>query len=629
MPPAIYEFGEFQLDCERFELRRGTHPIRLERKPLELLILLASSAGRLVTRDEIARLLWPTEVFVDTEHGINTAIRKIRYALRENPDHPLFLQTVTGKGYRFTGATTGASFTADHAPIPAPIPPQPSQPGATPPEPAVATGPIASPRTLWLTVSAAALALVLAAIIFGVHSIHARTGKPTITSIAVLPLDNLSGDPTQDYLADGMTDELTTMLAKNSSLRVISRTSVMQFKHARQPLPEIARQLHVDGILEGSLSRTGNNLHMTVQLIQAPTDTHIWAESYDRNADEALLLPQRVASSIAAATHSTLAPAVSHRYVNPAAHDAYLQGRFLWLNNNGQSALPWYQKAIALQPDYPRAWCGLSDYYALETMEGILDPRKSLALIDSTAQKCLQLDDVSQDSLGDLSQDDLLVKWNPHAALQEVSREIQQQPDRSEMYAFRAWILATLNRNDEAVQSTRQSLELDPAGGPGNLINALFQARRYDDVLTEINRVVDKEPSDPQLQVYLAVIYRLKGMDKESEAATENFYRASEGAPAAAALHNAFTHGGMKAALQWQIRFTTARAAKQYVSPVDFAQLYAQLGDRDHALAFLNEGLQQHAPAMLWIQNDADFDFLHTEPRYQAIVQKVGLPPAW
>ena len=235
MSAGILEFGEFHLDCERFELRRGGSPLRLERQPMELLIFLVSSGGRLVTRTEIARLLWPSEVFVDTEHGINTAIRKIRHVLREDPDSPRFLQTVTGKGYRFVGVTPDPERISSPA---EPVQPEP------PASHTVVPTRTASSHRLWISLSASAVLVILIGVAtFGARSVRGHTTRQPITSIAVLPLDNLSGDPSQNYLADGMTDELTTMLAKDSSLRVISRTSVMQYKSAHRPLPEIAASL--------------------------------------------------------------------------------------------------------------------------------------------------------------------------------------------------------------------------------------------------------------------------------------------------------------------------------------------------------------------------------------------------
>ena len=283
MPVTIFEFGDFRLDRDGFELWRAGRSIKLERKPMELLILLATREGELVTRVEIAERLWGNEVFVDTEHGINTAIRKVRQALRDDPEQPRFVQTVMGRGYRFIGRITE-------------VPPSPSgengrrisaenRPEAAPDSTTLNSSPIESPAAVdlpartrnsylrqWTALGAsAAVVLFILAVSLRAHWSHeklARETTPNIHSLAVLPLDNLSGDPAQNYFADGMTDELTTMLAKNSTLHVISRTSVMQYKGAHRPLREIAQALGVDGILEGSVERADGKVPMTVQLIQ-------------------------------------------------------------------------------------------------------------------------------------------------------------------------------------------------------------------------------------------------------------------------------------------------------------------------------------------------------------------------
>jgi TolB-like protein/DNA-binding winged helix-turn-helix (wHTH) protein len=282
-----YNFGEFELDGARFELRRNGRVLKVERIPLELLILLAERNGNIVSRQEIIDRLWGKGVFVDTEHGINTAIRKIRSVLRDDAERPRFVQTIQGKGYRFLAEPNNGNT----KPIEVLLEPEtPNRAEASP----------GKPRHWWaLGIAVIALGL-LAGTLLGLNAggvrdhIFSGSQQVQIRSIAVLPLANLSGDAAQDYFADGMTDELITALAKNRSLRVVSRTSAMQYKGVRRPLRDIARQLGVDGILEGSLARSGNRVHMTVQLIYAPSDTHVWAESSDRDPSEVFSLPSEL-----------------------------------------------------------------------------------------------------------------------------------------------------------------------------------------------------------------------------------------------------------------------------------------------------------------------------------------------
>jgi TolB-like protein/DNA-binding winged helix-turn-helix (wHTH) protein/lipoprotein NlpI len=631
----VFEFGDFRLDCGRFELARGGNSLRVERKPMELLILLVSRQGQLVTRAEIAQRLWSSEVFVDTEHGINTAIRKVRYLLRDDSEEPKFIQTVTGMGYRFVAPTISVGEPATNSPEAPPVEPAALDPG-------LAAETLAPPSTheapkkshaVQIFVVARFVALTVAFIVMAIGPrqiaglLH-RDPNPPITSLAVIPLDNLSGDPTQEYFADGMTDELITMLAKDSNLRITSRTSVMQYKGARKPLPEIARALNVDAILEGSISRANGQVHMTLQLLRADTDAHVWAESYDRGANDVAVLPGEAARAIADRLHSASTRQAQPRYVNPVAHDAYLQGRYLWFANASDASLPYFKKATELQPDYALAWAGLSAYYGGEAMFGGLDPSQALPMEESTARKCMQLDPSEAECHLSMAGAYLLSRWNLGEALNETSRATELDPKNAEAWELRSRILQALNRYDEAVQAEKTSIELNPSSEWG-LMLALWTARRYDKALTDVRQRIVATPNDPTLQLFLASCYRGKGMDKESIQALEKFYRYSEGPSEAVSLHRAFESGGVRAAVEWQINFAKARATKHYVSPVDLAELYAQLGDRANTLAYLDEAYQQHASGLLWIQADSAYDFLHSDQRYRSLIQRMGLPPAY
>ena len=624
MTATIIEFGEFSLDCDRFELRRNGTPLRLERQPMELLILLATSDGRLVTRDEIVRLLWDSQVFVDTEHGINTAIRKIRHTLREDPDNPRFLQTVTGMGYRFIGVTV----TNPSSPSPA------SDPDSAPGTPSSTTGSssskVGSRGRPWLIASAAAVVLILIGIAtFGARVVRGHTTHSTITSIAVLPLDNLTGDPAQNYLADGMTDELTTQLAKDSTLRVISRTSVMQYKGARRPLPEIARALNVDGILEGSISRSGNLLHMTVQLIQGPTDTHVWAESYDRDPEDLVSLPEDAALTIARETHSSVASLEPQRYISPAAHDAYLRGHYLWFAGNDEASGQYFLKAVQLQPDYALAWAGLASYYGAGSVDFYLDPRTALPLSVAAARKSMQLDPSLPEAHLDFAAAVYwLSDWRLEAALNELNHAIELNPKQTEAWHLRSKILIQLNRCPQGLDEERKSTEIDPFERPWGMAYAFLTCRQFDAAIADAKQRIEGKPDANTLWV-LSEAYRGKHMDKESEQAIERALTLWNNNSDQEAIHRAFAHGGRKAVLHWYIDHYKVQAKKEYVSPYHFASLYAQLGDKQQALAYLDECISQHAPPILDIQNDAAFDILHSDPHYRAIVQKIGLPPAW
>ncbi len=636
MPVTIFEFGDFRLDCTRFELLRDGRTIKLERKPMELLILLATREGDLVTRAEIAERLWGSEVFVDTEHGINTAIRKIRQTLRDDPEQPRFVQTVTGRGYRFIGPISEANL-----PPPA-LPLEPAALGAsgvattfsTPRSSASETGaPSRLPRLpSWLLIGASAvvvcciMAFTLRAHWPRAHS--ARAATPNIQSIAVLPLDNLSGDPAQNYFADGMTDELTTMLAKNSTLHVVSRTSVMQYKGARRPLRDIAHELGVDGILEGSVERSDGKVHMTIQLIQASTDTHLWADSYDRDANDVVTLPMEAAQAIAKRLNSAVdvKPA---RYVNPEAHDAYLHGRYLWFTSQYEKSADYFREATELQPDYALGWAGLADYYGAGTVEGQLDPRTALPAQDAAARKAIALDDSLPQTHLSMAATYWLYNWDLPRADQETRNVIELDPEFAEAYHLRAKLLEEMNRQPEAIEQQKKATELDPFGRPWAMALAYLMARQYDAAITDGAQRLESTPNDAWLHYILSDAYRCDGKDKESVEKLAQFFSLISMPEYAESLRHAFEQGGYDAVLRSQIHGLEHQSPAQYLSVVELAGLYAQLGQGEKAMSLLEEGYSQHSPLLLDIQNECSFDLLHNDEHYRALIRKIGLRPAW
>ena len=649
----VYEFREFRLDCGGFELLRNSRELRVERKPMELLILLASREGQLVTRQEIAERLWSSEVFVDTEHGINTAIRKIRQVLGDDPEKPRFVQTVTGKGYRFIAPiAVGQSRMEDEArpsqingtdldnPLPVLAAPSealaltPAAAGAEPPLDRTTRKPARTHLAVWLAAGvSAAIAILVVAVAFDHRSfagrILHRTAKPAISSLAVLPIDNLSGDHGQDYFADGMTDELITMLAKNSTLRVVSRTSVMQYKGVRRPLPEIARALGVDGILEGSIARSGEKVHMTVQLIQAPSDTHLWAESYDRDASDIVSLPREAAQTIAKRLNSAVPQAPLPRYVNPEAHDAYLRGRYLWYANQNAKSFEYFKKATELQPDYAPGWSGLAIYYGASAVDGQKSPAETLAAGEEAASRAVQLDDTLPEAHLALCALIFVNRWDWTRSDPECKRAIELDPGYAEAYHFRAKILAALNRNQEAIEAQKKATELDPFARPWALAYSYQLARQYDAALTDALQRLDSTPNDWGLHWILYVTYRCKGMYKEATRELEKMLTLQGDEASVAIVRRAFQQGGCKNVIRWQVGDLKKKSSSQYVSPVDLSLLYAQLGDREKTLSFLEQGYREHSPLLLWVQNDPAYDFLHSDERYRLVIRNMRLPPAY
>jgi TolB-like protein/DNA-binding winged helix-turn-helix (wHTH) protein len=646
MPSSGIKFGDFELDPGRYELRRAGRSVKLEKIPMELLILLVGSDGDLVSRQEIVQHLWAENVFVDTDLGINTAIRKIRRALGDDPEKPRFVQTVTGKGYRFVAEKNGHAALAVGVPAVLQAVPQPMG-GQPPRKPAlsqvegsggvgVASHSPVIPATAPKPASArnkrmiAALVLSLAAAATFAFEFRARlfprNQAAQIHSIAVIPLANLSGDSSQEYFADGMTDELITALAKNRNLRVVSRTSAMQYKGAKRPIRDIAHELGVDGILEGSIERTPNTVHMTVQLIYAPADTHVWAESYDRDLNQAYSLAEELSETIAKEVKTATSPASPQRYINPEAHDAYLRGRFFWFTFNTKQTLSYFEKAIQLQPDYAAAWSGLADAYAIRAVDNECPAKDVVSKMELAARRAVELDDSLPEAHNSLAGWYFFFVWDlPHADA-ESKRTVDLDPKFAEGHHLRSYILEAMNRPSEALEEQKRSIELDSFSRPWALGKVYLNLRQFDLAIQELRLRAQSLPNDTVTHALLAEALWLKGESKESVLEMEKSFQTAGTKAKAEAVEQAFERGGTKAVAQILVADMKDSARERYVSPLDFARQYAYLGDKDQTLKFLEQAYGERTPWLIMIQNEPIFDLVHFDPRYQVLVRKIGLP---
>jgi TolB-like protein/DNA-binding winged helix-turn-helix (wHTH) protein len=634
MPTCIYKFGDFELDPSRFELKRNGRVQKMEPMPMDLLILLAEKEGNVATRQEIVERLWGKDVFVDTEHGINTAIRKIRTSLRDDVERPRFIQTVSGKGYRFVpdAVSANANRTAASAKISVPAN-EVLTPACMEAGPIRTTEGLALRKWLWaavalLVVAGATLALNVAGLR---DRVFAKNSIGPIHSIAVLPLTNLSGDPSQDYYADGMTDELITALAENRSLRVVSRTSAMQYKGVSRSLREIAQALGVDGILEGSVNHSGNHVHVNLQLIYAPTDTHIWAEGYDRDLSGAVFLPQEVSQVIASEAKVASAPARPRRFVNPEAHDAYLRGRYLWVAGNNSESRKYFEQAIQLQSDYAAPWAGIADSIgeAGPSRVGVAAAREVMDQQEAAARKAVELDDSSAEAHHSMAAMYLFDKWDWQRADAESRRSLELDPNLSEAHHLRSYILLAMNRPQEALQEQRRATEIDPFLRPWALGRAYYYVRQYNAAIEEFRMRAQAGTAALWVHAFLSKVYGFKGMEKESEQELEEDTRINRGDKAAAEIQRAYERGGRKAVLQLHLNDLKARSRKEYVSPSDLAEAYAALGMKDETLQQLKDAYREHAMGLVFLEDEPIFDFLHSDERYRSVVKKIGLTPVY
>jgi len=638
-------FGPYTLDLRSGELRKFGTKVKMGEQAFQILHMLLESPGEMVTREELREKLWANDTFVDFDHGLNSAVQRLRDCLSDSAGKPRWVETLPRRGYRFVGQVEWS----DEA-LPSELLPKPNdhiqdhiqdhsqdEESDREPPPSVVEPP-GAPQSIQrfgrrIAVPAAVALIVLLAVIPIIRRIQeGRSAKQalSIKSLAVLPLENLSGDPAQEYFADGMTDEVITMLAKNPSLRVISRTSVMQYKKVHRPLREIAQELGVDGILEGSVVRTGSRVHVTTQLIYAASDTHVWAESFDRDLSDVSSLQNELAKAIAKQVGATTSVSGKpEKKIKPEARDAYLLGRYYWFAEEYEKSREYFQKAIDLQPDYAAAWSGLADSYTASVAIGSFPPDAVMPQAEAAARKAMELDDSEDDAHRAAAAIQFFYRWDWETADSESARAVELNPGFSENHHLRAYVLSALNRTDESLQEDRKGMELDAFVKPWALGFALLRARRFDAAVNELRIRSEAQPNDASLHDTLSEAYLHKGMEKEAEQEAEQSMRLNGAQKLADERHQVYVRGGFPAVLEWRLNRYRQSAVKGYVSAIDFAEAYAQLKRKEETLHYLELAYGQHAPFIAHIQCNSNFDFLHSDPRYRAIVKKIGLRPVY
>jgi TolB-like protein/DNA-binding winged helix-turn-helix (wHTH) protein/Tfp pilus assembly protein PilF len=640
VPVQTYKFGNFELDRSRFELRRDGRLLKVERIPLELLLLLAEKNGNVVSRQEIIERLWGKDVFVDTEHGINTAIRKIRTALREHVERPRFIQTVSGKGYRFVPETLNANGNGDSAAV---------EELSLPTEPLSAPG---TKRVLakaaehsgfrWLA-AAIGLLLLAAGVMVALNvaglrdRVFAKQHISPIHSIAVLPLVNLSGDSSQDYFADGMTEALIADLGQIGALRVISRTSMMHYKGTQKTLPEIARELGVDAVAEGSVEREGSRVRITAQLIEAKTDRHLWAHTYDRDLTSVLTLQGEVARAIAneikiKVTPEEQARLARARTVNPEANEFYLVGRyFLKLGDltsksaaeDVAKAIGYFQKAIEKDPSHAPAHAALAEAYVWLGETTAANSLETFSRAKAEAAKAVELDDTLAEGHASLAAA-LAEHWEWATAGREFDRALELNPNSAAVHAGHSDYLAKVGRPQAAIAEAKLAAELDPLSLRSYFDLGLhyYNARQYDLALEQTRKIRELDPY-ADVQWLLGVTYREKGMYEE---AIREFQKMGGHPYALAHLGNAYARAGRVAEARETISNLKDRLQKESVT-YGIALVYAGLGETDEAFAWLKKAYIVRDKGLTYLRVDPPLDPLHSDPRFRDLVRRVGLTP--
>jgi TolB-like protein/DNA-binding winged helix-turn-helix (wHTH) protein/Tfp pilus assembly protein PilF len=616
-------FGPFELRLEAGELHKEGIRLKLAGQAIEVLRMLLERPGRLVTREELQKKLWSEAEFGDFEHGLNAAVNRLRESLADSATEPKYIETVPRRGYRFIGAIKQPGEAA-----------LPRKSGEEGPQSAVAAADKAAARRklqdrgiAWIA-AAAALLLVWPAYKL-TESRFAHPGSQTmIRSIAVLPLENMSGDAEQEYFADGMTDELITMLAKYRSLRVISRTSVMQYKKVRRPLPEIARELGVDGIVTGTIMRAQDRVRVSAQLVYAPTDTHVWAESYDRDLRDVLSLQEDLARSIAERVKLASSTGSSvHAPANTAARDAYFRGRYYWFSGEWEKSREFFQQAIQLDPNYAAAYSGVADSYMAASAAGYLRPLEAMPKGEAAAKKALEVDDSLAEVHRSLGAVKLFYRWDWEGAEKELQRALEINPGLAESHHLHAYILVTRNHMEEALREDKLAIELDPFARPWAYGAALLRARRFDDALKEFKQREGALPNIASVHEGLSQAYAYNGDYEQSFQELKKALILHGHEARATAFERAYRGGGFQALCEARFRSMQTAAARAYVSPFDLAVLATAAGHKEDGLGYLELAVKEHDPRLIFIQHTPELDPLHSFARYRAVVKKLDLPP--
>jgi TolB-like protein/DNA-binding winged helix-turn-helix (wHTH) protein/Flp pilus assembly protein TadD len=627
-------FGVFELDLRAGELRKRGLRIRLQEQPFQVLAMLLEHPGEVVTREELQKKLWPADTFVDFDHGLNKAINKIREALGDSAESPRFVETVARRGYRFLAEVK----VADNASVDGPKPATHSSGQAH--ERSNLPGESTTRRSLLATTVRNTFVFVLLLLIASFAFWKLRSGSgpsPVIRSLAVLPLESLSNDASQDYFADGMTDELISDLGQISALRVISRTSVMAYKRARKPLPQIARELNVDAVIEGTVLRSGDQVRITAQLIQASSDKHLWSESYEGDLRDTLALQNQVARAIADQIRINLnsqeqAALKNVRVVNPEAYESYLKGRYFWNKRTADGlkvALAYFNQAIEEDPKYAQSYSGLADTYALlgDWQYAAMTTKEALPKAKAAAIKALELDSALGEAHNSLAFCLDGFDWDFDSAGKEFRRAIELNAGYATAHHWYAWHLGLLGRYDEAIVEMRKAENLDPLSLIINadLAELLLLAHSYDESIRQSRKTIEMDPNFAFAHNQLGQAYLQKRMPDQAIVELQKAVLLSQGSPTCMAnLARAYAASGKRSEAAKLLNDLEKLSNPTYSHASEIAVIYAALGDKVQAMTWLEKGYEERFNPGVLLR--PGFDPLRSDPRFQDLVRRIGLP---
>jgi len=597
----VVRVGAFALDMQSAELSHNGETVRLPEQPFQILRLLIERRSEVITREELRQQLWPADTFVDFDRSVNSAMKKLRDALGDSADAPTYIETIPRRGYRLIAPVGEA---------------------------------VETKRIPWLPIAAAVA--ILAIVAFAVWRFRVAAAPP-IRSLAVLPLTNLSGDPGQEYFSDGMTEALITDLAQLQDVRVISRTSVMRYKQTKESLPQIAKELDVDAVVEGGVVRAGSRVRVTLQLIRASNDQHIWAQSFERDFSDILTLERELSASMSHALHAELTPLPPVRRVDPAAYELFFRGRSALGRETAESvreAISDFQKAVAIQPDFAKGYASLAFAYSQLPYSGAVSPAESMGRAKAAATKAVELDPQLSDGHTELGRALYQYDWNWSASEQEFRRALELNPNDREAHLTYSVLLYLLHRNKEAEAEAERVRALAPivARSSGGYLGrgAAYRSKGdYPRAIAELTTAVQMDPTLPRGHFQLGWTLAEAGRTSEGIAELEKAVQLSpNNARFRARLGCAYALSGNAAKAREILADLEKRSAKAFISPASMALVPAALHDNGRALDLLERAYRERDFELINLLGAKTFDALRAEPRFRELKQKIGLPKA-
>lgn len=651
-PLKVVRFGKCEVDLRSGELWKNGLRTKLPEQPRQILAMLLENAGDVVTREALRTTLWPCDTFVDFEHSLNTAVMRLREVLGDSSGSPRYVETLLRRGYRFVAPIEeiAAPTQMDRLGNKYPLLPGPHQEQVASVDGFIARTRGLGPRLKKWGVARTLIAIALIANgLVGIAVLSVRLTRPLkategqvdqTQSIVVLPLENVSGDKDQDYFADGMTDELIAGLAKVGSLRVLSRTTAMAYRGTHKPLSEIARDLHVSSVVEGTVLRSGNRVRITAELIQASTDRHLWAETYETEIGDILSLQNRVASAIVKEVSIKLTPEEQQRLatVRPVlaeSYEDYLKGNYYYANNRSAEglakAIEYFQRAIQADPNNALAYAGLSNCYATigSSLVGTMPSLEAAAKSRAAALKALEIDDNLAEAQVALANVRIKYDWDWAAAERGFQRAIELKPSYSTAYQRYSLYLMAMGRTQESVALVTHARELDPLSVSTNFSLGwrLYMARQYDEAIVQLLNTIDLDPTLAVAHLILGEAYEEKQLYPQALEELQKATVISNRAPLMlAALGHAYARTGRRAEAEVILAQLFERSKTENVSPFVIASIYEGLGDREKALNWLDKAYQDRSNALVFLKVDPELDTLRSHPRFRELQRKLNLP---